>query len=107
MTVGRLNHVDRNRSRIWLSSAKGLILDIELEMLEAEALKLTSGERAAVAQLLLAGLDEDTEIEEAWAAEVERRIAEVESGAVQVIPISEALAQVRASLKQHQGSESN
>ena len=68
-------------------------------MLESEALKLTSGERAALAQRLLASLDEDTEIEEAWAAEVERRIADVESGVVQVIPISEALAQVRASLR--------
>jgi putative addiction module component (TIGR02574 family) len=71
----------------------------QLEALEAEALKLTSGERAAFAQLLLASLDEDAEIEEAWAAEVERRIADVENGAVQVIPISEALAQVRAALK--------
>ncbi|HEX5714749.1 MAG TPA: addiction module protein [Thermoanaerobaculia bacterium] len=44
-------------------------------------------------------LDVDAEIEEAWAAEVERRIAYVESGAVQVIPIDEALAQVRSSLK--------
>lgn len=74
-------------------------MGIQLEMLESEALKLTSGERAALAQRLLASLDEDTEIEEAWAAEVERRIADVESGVVQVIPISEALAQVRASLR--------
>ena len=37
--------------------------------------------------------------EEAWAAEVERRIADVESGAVQVILVSEALAQARAALK--------
>jgi putative addiction module component (TIGR02574 family) len=71
----------------------------QLEALEAEALKLTSSERAAFAQLLLASLDEDAEIEEAWATEVERRIADVENGAVQVIPISEALAQVRAALK--------
>ena len=71
----------------------------QLEMLEVEALKLTSGERAAFAQLLLASLDEDAEIEEAWAAEVERRIADVESGRVQVIPIADALAQVRAALK--------
>jgi len=70
----------------------------QLEMLEAEALKLTTGERAAFAQLLLASLDEDAEIEEAWAGEVERRIAEVENGTVQVIPIAEALAQVRAAL---------
>ena len=51
-----------------------------LEVLEAEALKLTPGERAAFAQLLLASLDEDAEIEDAWAIEVERRIAEVEAG---------------------------
>ena len=74
-------------------------MGIQLEMLEVEALKLTSGERAAFAQVLLASLDEDAEIEEAWASEVERRIADVESGAVQVIPIAEALAQVRAALK--------
>jgi putative addiction module component (TIGR02574 family) len=74
-------------------------METELEKLEAEALKLTSGERAALAQRLLASLEEDTEIEEAWAVEVERRIAEVESGAVQLIPIEEALARVRAALK--------
>jgi len=71
----------------------------QLEMLEAEALQLTSGERAAFAQLLLASLDEDAEIEDAWAAEVERRITDVENGTVPVIPIAEALAHVRAALK--------
>ena len=71
----------------------------QLELLEAEALQLPYGERAAFAQLLLASLDEDTEIEEAWAAEIERRVAEIESGAVQLVPIADALAQVRASLK--------
>ena len=71
----------------------------QLEFLEAEALKLTTGERAAFAQMLLASLDEDAEIEEAWAVETERRLAEIESGAVQAIPIADALAQVRAALK--------
>ena len=71
----------------------------QLEVLEAEALKLTSGERAAFAQLLLASLDEDAETEDAWAAEVERRITDVENGTVRVIPIADALAQVRAALK--------
>jgi putative addiction module component (TIGR02574 family) len=74
-------------------------METQLEILESEALKLTIGERAALAQRLLASLDEDAEIEDAWAAEIERRIAEVESGAVQVIPIEEALARVRAALK--------
>lgn len=71
----------------------------QLEILEAEALKLTAGERAAFAQLLLASLDEDTEIEDAWAAEIERRIADVETGTARLIPIADALAQVRARLK--------
>lgn len=71
----------------------------QLELLEAEALKLTAGKRAAFAQMLLAGLDEDAGIEEAWAVETERRLAEIESDAVQAIPIADALAQVRAALK--------
>lgn len=71
----------------------------QLELLEAEALQLTAGERAVFAQLLLASLDEDAELEEAWAAETENRIAAIETGSVQVIPIADALAQVRASLK--------
>jgi putative addiction module component (TIGR02574 family) len=70
-----------------------------LEVLESEALKLALSGRAALAQRLLASLEDDTEIEEAWAAEIERRIDEVESGAVQVIPIAEALAQIRAKPK--------
>lgn len=75
------------------------MMETLLERLEAQALALTPGERAVLAQRLLASLDKDAEIEEAWAEEVERRIAEVESGAVRVIPIAEALASVRAALK--------
>jgi len=73
-------------------------MESQLEILEAQALKLTAAERAAFAQMLLASLDEDLEIDNAWADEVERRIAEVELGGVQVIPIAEALAKVRAHL---------
>ena len=40
-------------------------MDTKLEKLEAEALRLGPGERAALAQRLLASLEEDTEIEEA------------------------------------------
>ena len=71
----------------------------KLELLEAEALKLTASERAAFAQLLLASLNTDSEIDEAWAIETERRIADIENGVVQAIPIADALAQVRAALK--------
>lgn len=73
-------------------------MESQLEILEAQALKLTAAERAAFAQMLLASLDEDLEIDNAWADEVERRIAEVEAGVIQVIPIAEAIAKVRAHL---------
>ncbi len=74
-------------------------MDTDLERLEAQALQLPVEARAALAQRLLASLEQDVEIEEAWAAEVERRIAEVESGVVELIPIDDALSQVRAALK--------
>lgn len=45
---------------------------------------------------LIASLDMDPGIEEAWAAEVERRNAEMESGAVLSIPGPGALAELKA-----------
>lgn len=74
-------------------------MQTQLEVLEAEALKLTPAERAKLAERLIASLDEDLEIEEAWAVEVERRVAEIEAGTVQLIPVAEAIARARAALK--------
>jgi putative addiction module component (TIGR02574 family) len=71
----------------------------QLELLEAEILKLPANERAALAQLLLASLDEENEFEQAWAVEAERRLREIESGVVQTISLEDTLAQVRATLK--------
>ena len=72
---------------------------IQFEVLEAEALKLGTAERARLVEHLIASLDEDSEIEEAWAAEVERRIEAVETGSVQLIPAADVIAQARATLK--------
>ena len=71
----------------------------QLEIVEAEALKLSPEERAQLADRLLASLSEDSAVEEAWAAEVERRIAAIESGRTQLVPASEAIARARAALK--------
>ena len=71
----------------------------QLQSIEAEALKLSDEERAHLADRLLASLSEDAEIEEAWAIEVERRVAEIENGRVQLVPVSEAIARARAALK--------
>ena len=73
-------------------------MQTQFETLEAEALKLTVAERAKLAEHLIASLDEDSEIEEAWAGETERRIAEIEAGTAQLIPAAEAIARARAAL---------
>jgi putative addiction module component (TIGR02574 family) len=74
-------------------------METKLEMLAAEAMKLSASERAAFAQLLLASLEQDTDIDDAWAEEVERRSAALDAGIEQAIPMEEALAQIRAELK--------
>ena len=71
----------------------------QFEDIEAEALKLTSEERAHLADRLLASLSENAEVEEAWAIEVERRVADIESGRAHLVPAAEAIARARAALK--------
>lgn len=71
----------------------------QLEIVEAQALKLTAEERARLADRLIASLFEDNEVEEAWAAEVERRIEEIERGRAQFVPAAEAIARARAAVK--------
>ena len=67
-----------------------------VETLEAAALHLSPGERARLVERLIATLDVDPEVEEAWAAEVERRQAEVESGSGSLLPGPETLAKLKA-----------
>jgi len=71
----------------------------QLENVEAQALKLTAKDRARLADRLIASLFEDHEVEEAWATEVERRIEEVESGRVQLVPAADAIARARSAIK--------
>jgi putative addiction module component (TIGR02574 family) len=74
-------------------------MSTQVEVLEAEAMKLTAEERARLADRLIASLSEDAEIEEAWAVEVERRIAEIEAGRAPVVPAADAIARARDALK--------
>ena len=57
-----------------------------------EALKLSPEARAALAASLLESLDEDVDedVEAAWAAEIAKRIHELDSRAVAPIPWSKA-----------------
>jgi len=68
----------------------------QLETVQAQALQLSPEERAQLADRLLASLFEDREVEDAWAAEVERRIEEIESGRARLVPAADAIARARA-----------
>ena len=70
-------------------------MSTSVETLEAEALQLTVAERARLVERLIASLNADPAVEEAWAVEVERRHAQIESGVVSLLPGAETLAKLR------------
>lgn len=71
----------------------------DFETIEAQALKLSPEERAQLADRLITSLFEDNEIEDAWAAEVERRIEEIEGGRAKLVPAADSIARARAAVK--------
>lgn len=69
-----------------------------IETLEAEVLKLAPSERSRLLERLIISLDEDAEVEEAWAKEADRRQAELDSGAVKAVPGDQMMERLRARL---------
>ena len=67
-----------------------------VEELSRRAKDLSPEERVQLAEDILATVHvEDDEVDAAWDAEIKRRIAELESGAVQAIPAEEVFARLR------------
>ena len=69
-----------------------------LEVLEAEVLKLAPGEKSHLLERLIVSLDEDIEVEEAWAREADRREAELDSGTVTAVSGDQMMERLRARL---------
>jgi putative addiction module component (TIGR02574 family) len=70
------------------------------EELLAEALRLSRGERARIAEELLSSLEEaDEDVAAAWAEELGRRSREVAEGRVQTIPWETARAEILRELE--------
>jgi putative addiction module component (TIGR02574 family) len=63
-----------------------------------EAMQLPERDRAVLAGLLIETLDpvSEPEVEAAWSAEIERRLAEVDSGTVELISWEEVRAELFA-----------
>ncbi len=73
-------------------------MSTSLEALEAQVLKLAPADRSCLLERLIASLDVDLGIEQAWEREADRREAELESGAVVAIPSHDAMARLRVQL---------
>ncbi len=73
-------------------------MSMTIEQLAAEALSLPSESRALLAEQLVESLDVSSpasHLDELWAAEAQRRLAEVRSGRAQTVSGEEAAARVR------------
>jgi len=80
------------------STTMEVIVSTNLEVLEAEVLQLPPIERSHLLERLIASLDSDPEVEEAWEREADRREAELESGSISAVSGQEAIARLRARL---------
>lgn len=62
-----------------------------------QALKLSPTERAEVAEKLIVSLDEapDTDVEQAWHEEIQKRLQQIERGEVELIDSDTVIAELR------------
>jgi len=67
-----------------------------IEKVLREVLALSREDRERLWDALQESLEPDEEGEKAWAAEVERRMKEVDEGRARLIPHEEVLAELRA-----------
>jgi len=76
-------------------------MSTRFEDIKEKAAQLSELERAELALALIESLDgpPDADVEEAWRIEVERRLAQIERGEVQLIPGDEVLERLRHRLR--------
>ena len=74
-------------------------MPIAISDLEAQALKLSPEERVLLADRLLFSLSTDQEVEDAWAAESDRRLVEFEAGLVKAVPVEGTLTRARQAIR--------
>ncbi|WP_162241788.1 addiction module protein [Pseudorhodoferax sp. Leaf267] len=70
-----------------------------LETVAAQAMQLSSDERADLADRLRLSVAQQDDIDAAWDAEMGRRIAQLDAGEVEGVPWETVIADLRAQLK--------
>jgi putative addiction module component (TIGR02574 family) len=73
-----------------------------LRVLEKEALELPPRSRVRLAEKIMESIDDyaDPDLESAWGDEIERRVKEIESGAVEGIPAGQVMINARRALNE-------
>ncbi len=76
-------------------------MPMKIKEIEKEALRLSSYERALLAEHLIGSLepDDDLDAERAWIAEAERRYGEYKAGKVKTVPAEQVFKDARMKLK--------
>jgi putative addiction module component (TIGR02574 family) len=71
-------------------------MDLEVEQLLGEALRLPPAHRGALAAAIIESLDgdPDPDVERAWDEEADRRLKELEDGTVRAIPWEEVRTRI-------------
>ena len=67
-----------------------------LEVLQAEVLRLSPADRARLLDRLVASLDVDASVEAAWDAVADQREQELSSGTVEAVPLDVVIARLEA-----------
>lgn len=71
---------------------------MSIHEIEAQALRLPPSQRAALAQHLIASLDDADDTEREWADEAARRSEALHSGAAPSVPAADVFADARRAL---------
>lgn len=72
-----------------------------LELIVAEAMKLTPDERAELIEGLIASFEPVSCLHPAWQAEIERRVADIGAGYTVPIPAEEVFSRIGALIATH------
>lgn len=74
-------------------------MSLTIEQIKEEAMKLPPEARADLADWLWVSVESRESVQAAWDAEIARRIEEIESGKVELIPAEEVLARIDEKLR--------
>lgn len=69
-------------------------MSTSLEAIQAEASRLSPGDRSRLLEHLIASLEVDEEVEAAWEAVADEREADLESGKVQPVSFEDAIVRL-------------